>query len=129
MKYLLTFTCIFILYHGSAQTIRFDTLRKKASVSIILVSDNKEFSVSDSIKGIVAIKKKDTLIIIDSLATIQTLIKISESHFKHQEEQNKRLLAAQDILNYITIDGFVFNKNRVAFNRAVVRYRKLLGLK
>ncbi len=84
----------------------------------------KTLTVSDSIKGVVAIYRNDSLIVIDSLAAIMILIETLQRQFEQQEKQSEIYFAASEILRYVNIDGFVLNKNRIKFNKAVVAYLK-----
>lgn len=98
--------------------------------NISMMADSlKILRVYDSVKGEVAIYYKDSLIVMDSLAAIKTLLKISQYSFEQQQKQNEKYWAAQDILNYINTQGYVMNKDRKKFNEAVSKYRKLTNQK
>lgn len=86
---------------GRSQIITLDSLGTNKTYLIIDSSDHLQ------IVG-------DTMTVIKSLLGIMA-------------EQGKKLAAAQKLLSNVTTLGFVWNRNRLTFNKAVKEYYKIMG--
>lgn len=95
--------------HGQNIKFSIDTT-KHSSLSV----SKWALKIQDSVKGLVAYQKKDSLlVVIDSAATINVLI----NTIKKMQEQNRKLYEVQDILRYINTQGYVLNKDRIKFKK------------
>jgi hypothetical protein len=88
---------------------------------------SKTIVAYDSLKGRVLTANSDSLIITDSLQAIKLLLTAFSSLMEQNQKNSEKLYATEDILNYVNTMGFVLNKNRVKFNKAVSAYFKLAG--
>lgn len=137
-KYLLAILS-FLCFNLSAQEVlkqdtnsyfRLLPAKKYQPPSVIIYSDStfknfRSFVVYDSAHRLVCEQTKDFLIVLDSLATIKVLIKSLKEQFERESDIWQKLYAAEDILRYVSVNGYVDNKHRKKFNKAVLKYQKL----
>jgi len=102
---------VFISCQKQEKTIKFFKMTRFENQCIILHAPD-----SDTVKNIY--DKKYIEIRGDTLSLIGVL-------FKDINEQSKKYYLASDILNYITTDGVVTNKD--SFDIAVIRYKAFLN--
>lgn len=124
--------------HSFGQTV--DTLNYKTTITSEIIFRGASFShismstdssntirVVDSALGIVAVFKDGIMSVKDSSAALAILLENFLFSMKSQQKQSEKYWAAQDVLNCVTTRGYVLNKDRIIFNKAVVRYKKIIA--
>ncbi len=99
------------------------TPRSYVSVYSSSIDTTKEISVIDITGKVVLIGTKDSIIVIDSAQSNNTMVNVLFWNAKFQEEEAKIRYAAEAILSCLTIDGRV--SNRKEFDKAVKNYNIL----
>lgn len=83
----------------------------------------KRLIVADSTKNVAWIDNDSSITVIDSSATIRIMMRQLQEMFDEMKQVNDRYYAAQEILDVLTVNGTVTDRQK--FKEAVRKYQKL----